>query len=276
MDSYIFNIILITLFVVVLLHLYYNQTISIHHNTHNIKEDMNNMNLKNNVVNDCTLKKDKLSKIKNYDDGVYRDMGTYGLDRTNKSKRWYHVVNKLVLDDKRDMNELDILTKRTKKHTHNKNKKKYAHKNSMNPRKLVFGDNYDGIIESDFLDEKQDEILENVGNRLRHVDEFFVDVYGNICSSAETSQDVKKYLRENVLDGKSECGCVVDKSKSEFTRNEVNDYRESQLQFRDKIYGTSSPAVDPVDRLNLITIQEGIKAEGQTIANLYDNIISFH
>jgi hypothetical protein len=86
-------------------------------------------------------------------------------------------------------------------------------------------------------------------------------------------EKINKFMLEKVLGGNEQCVCAVDKSKSEFTRDEINAYREQQLQFREKIYGTSASPEDPVDKMNLITLQGGIKGNGQTISSFYDSLL---
>jgi len=86
--------------------------------------------------------------------------------------------------------------------------------------------------------------------------------------------DVKEYIRNKVLNGDSQCYCVTDKSKSEFTRTDVDEYREQQLKFKSEmINGTSAPAIDPVDKMNIIKMEGWFKGQGQTIADVYDNIV---
>lgn len=163
----------------------------------------------------------KKKKLRVYDDGEYRESGTYGIDRTRNKKDWYHVVNKLIDDN-------------------------------------INADDSDNINVGDYHTKNQ---IDELG--IQQVPEF-----------ADSDNNVKKYIREYVLDGKSQCECIPDKSKSEYTRNEIDEYRNSQLEFRNKIYGTSSPAEDPVDRVNNITLNGGIDANGQTIADYYDNLVS--
>ena len=39
------------------------------------------------------------------------------------------------------------------------------------------------------------------------------------------------------------------------------------------INGTSAPAIDPVDKMNIINMEGGFKGQGQTIADVYDKIV---
>jgi hypothetical protein len=57
----------------------------------NYKNDYNE-----DIDDDIELKDKDINRKKIYRDGEYRDIGTYGIDRTNKIKKWYHEVNKLV------------------------------------------------------------------------------------------------------------------------------------------------------------------------------------
>lgn len=123
--------------------------------------------------------------------------------------------------------------------------------------KLIFDDNYEGNIKQNNsinLDKK----IRKKSNNNKYIDKF----------------NVKDYIRNNVLDGKSQCFCVSDKSKAKFTRYDVDKYREQQLKFQgEMIYGTSAPAIDPVDKMNIINMENGIKGDGKTIADVYDTIV---
>ncbi len=92
---------------------------------------------------------------KNYDDGVYRDKNTWGIDKMGNDKPWYHVVNKLVGNTKKDK------------------------KNN----KLIIKDNYDTMTD---YDEKEDNIQIE-----RFEDRKFTDVDGNIISAKQSSKDMK-------------------------------------------------------------------------------------
>src|SRR5579872_963681 len=162
MDSYIFNIVLITLVVVIILHLTYNNSLfSSHHNKNVSKEPMTNMSISPSCVTDKNLKL--------YDDGVYREPGTYGLDRTADPKNWYHVANKLVTEDEivdfyvdTDKSDIDKAIRSLKKHKKNNKYNKHCKYNKQDKKnkdkrccknRLFFGDNYDGKIKSESFDE---------------------------------------------------------------------------------------------------------------------------
>lgn len=169
-----------------------------------------------------------------YKDNRYRDPGTCGLDRTSKNKKWYHNVNKIT-----DTNFVGDNIRR-----------------NVNKRKLTFNNFYDG--RSDIINKP------NISDIAVRKDNNDYD---------ESDDSIKKYILENVLNGKSECECIPDKSRSEFTRSEIDKYREEHILFNDKINGTSSPTEDPVDRMNMIHINEGIKGNGSTIADYYDKLV---
>lgn len=306
MDSYIFNIVLITLIIVVVLHFVYNK--SLHASQNKISENMKNTGaLCDNLTYDdksytdsdsqstshkSVYSKHILNKCKKkiYDDGEYRDPGTYGIDRTSKDKKWYHVVNRLVTNDdaetiiddsdNEDNKENRKSIRSLKKHIRDNKKRRKKRDDIMRKKcgnigRLVFDDIYDGNITNNDFD--ADRHNPPTSKRIMHcmnTDADFIDVYGNKCSTVNDSDEIKKYIREKVLDGREQCGCVVDKSKSNFTRDEVDEYREGHLRFGDKVYGTSAPAIDPVDRTNLITLQGGVRAQGQTIADLYDSLVT--
>jgi hypothetical protein len=218
-----------------------------------------------------------------YDDGVYRDPMTHGIDRTDDSKKWYHVANKLVTKDTSDserssksdlsLKAVDDLQKIADDQEQAREREKERKGEKRRTDRLVFDDNYEGKLSSDPFDADEVKLPPTFGPKHKYSEEKYVDVNGNVCTTSETDVDVKRYIRDYVLDGKAQCGCVVDKSKSDFTRDEINEYREKQLQFFDKINGTSQPSEDPVDRMNQITLNGGVKANGQTIAGYYDNIV---
>lgn len=228
MDSDVFNIIIITLVVVVLLHIIYNNK---------NKVDKENME----IIED-----------NDYTEASYREEGTSGLDRTADKNNWFHVVNKIALND----------------NTAKKHKK---------TKQLIFDDFYKGQLlpdddDTDYdydNDDKYKEVIrKNANNNM------YMDVYGNDTTINNSDLDIKDYIKKYVLNGNNECGCVVDRSKALFTRNEVDEYREQSLRFHDKINGSSAPAEDPVDKFNIISLNEGIKANGQTVADFYDNIVN--
>lgn len=95
----------------------------------------------------------------------------------------------------------------------------------------------------------------------------------NDNSFKESDNFVHKYIKENVLDGKLECECIDDKTQSKSTRQEINDYYDNFIEFRDKIYASSDPAIDVVDKMNIITMNEGIHSNEQTIADVYDKLV---
>lgn len=256
MDSHVFDIVIITLVVVVILHLMFNNSLFVRSCDTCKNEDM--CNIQDGIIDHA------------FDDGRDRDVGAVGLDRTLDSKNWYHVANKLA-DNNEIYDETAVAIESLKKHTANNNCRK-----SDNNCKLVFPDFYERKMTSDPFEADSipdADYPESLSNR-RFTENEFTNVFGNVCATNEDSKEMKRYIRDYVLDGKTQCGCVVDKSKSSFTRDEIDSYREKQIVFRDKIYGTSSPAEDPVDRMNEITLQGGISAEGQTIADFYDDLVT--
>ena len=298
MDSNIFYIIIIVLVVVVLFHLIHNSSNQID-NFEGTNTALFDQQLYDKLSTDpeCTDDTDSTcdsncetdceNGCRLYDDGKYRDPGTVGLDRTDKSKSWYHVANVLVPDEylgrckSRCDGDYDVVTAKAINRL-SKNKDKYKRNKKGKKRRclgtMVFGGNYDGVLINDPFD--ADKYKNSVPFCARpkkpcpDPDEMFVDVYGDTCKINEDSREMKRYIRDNVLDGKAQCGCVIDKSKSEFKRSEVDTYRQDYLNFMNKINGTSDPAVDAVDRINEITLHGGIKADGQTISSTYDNLIA--
>jgi hypothetical protein len=288
MEPYVFDIILITLTAVILLHLVYNNSLLVKSScSDNESECMANISLKD---------LERQNNNNNYNDSKYRDECTYGLDRTSNTNNWYHVANKLIANDATENNKKNIETIQNSVKINHQKKPKYVdlvgtppnnlpnqttdhvskymiNKKSKDMGRLVFDDNYEGILSSDPFEANEVKIPSTFGPRTKHSDETYIDVHGTECSRSENDLDIKRYIRDYVLDGSAQCGCVVDKSKSEFTKDEVDEYREQSLRFHDKINGTSAPTEDPVDRMNMIALKGGIKAKGQTIADFYDNVV---
>lgn len=237
-ESYVFDIILITLAIVILLHLYYNNSLFVSA-CEDKTEHMSIFGSSNNTQN-------QTNNIQ-VDSDEYRDPGTKGIERTDSTKPWYSEVNRSV----------------------SKSDKNY---------KLIFDDIYEGKMTSDPIEassggEYKTPATFDLNAFTKNTDEKFVDANGNLCTLNESSENMKRYIRDYVLDGNAQCGCAIDKSQSDFTRDEIEAYRETHLEFRDKINGTSAPVEDPVDRMNVVTMHGGIKARGQTIADYYDNVV---
>jgi hypothetical protein len=260
MESYVFDIILITLAIVIILHLVYNNALFANPKCDNFSNGDSN----NDVPN--------MYGKKTYDDGKYRDPGTFGIDRTNNPNNWYHVANKLVTNTSEQAQEQ---TQGEQSNNSEENLREALNERALHNLKgrLVFDDYYEGRLTSDPFIGDNIKVPSTFGTNTKYSDEAYTDVYGNVCKVGEENANIKRYIRDYVLDGMAQCGCVVDKSKSDFTRSEVDEYREKQLRFQNKINGTSSPAEDPVDKMNKITLQEGIKANGQAVADFYDDLV---
>ena len=177
-------------------------------------------------------------------DGTPRDYNTKGLDRTDAERKpWYHVANKME-----------------------------SAKTDKKSERLVFGDNYNKFQTSDPYDGGSNSNMRDMAP-IKNVEEVMIDASGNKCNPRKDSPERQRYIRDYVLDGKQQCECVADDTQALFTREDVEEYREKQIQFRDKIMGSSAPAEDPVDRLNKITLSGGIKSQGQTVASFYDDLV---
>lgn len=86
--------------------------------------------------------------------------------------------------------------------------------------------------------------------------------------------DAKDYIRDKVLNNNIQF-CVSDKQNSKFTHNDIDKYRDSQLRFQgEMINGSSVPAIDPVDKINIINMEGGIQGNNITIADFYDNLVN--
>src|SRR5271155_4657379 len=106
MESYVLDVILIALAVIVLLHLFYKnntvdketlrETMAV---IDTLKKDLTETKNEQESLREEESQKVQIlpeNPIKNYNDGIYRDEGTMGLDRTDKSMKWYHYTNRLV------------------------------------------------------------------------------------------------------------------------------------------------------------------------------------
>ena len=206
-------------------------------------------------------------------DDDYREEGTCGIDRVRCERLpWYHNTNRIIDQyDKIDDDEIDdkslcCIKTATKK---NKNKNKECFE-------IKFGDYYEGDfpINEPKVNDRQDTKTIDSSSKFRY--EEYTDIDGKPETQEEQIDWVKRYLRDNVIDGRSGRGkyCVTDKSKSIFKRGEIDEYRNDQIEFRNKIMNTSDPAVDPVDKMNMLTLAGGIKGTGIGIADVYDNLVN--
>lgn len=269
-------IIVLTLFIIVLIHLFYSNKNNSTHADISDRYDLENMcDMESDKVKSQKNKLDKL-KDKNREDAhnVSRDFGP--LQQTSKKDTpYYHILNKIVKNNSVN-SDYDFSKRNKKKKNRSKNKNK----------KITFADNYEGTLADPFiLDDKdllKDTRLSNSNLKGFLVSDPFKDdsdsidncdnIFEGGCSTDLEMMDVKKYLREYVLGGKDQCYCVSDPSKSEFTRDEIDKYREKHIEFRDKIGGTSADFEDPVDKMNEIGIT-GIKGNGMSISGYFDSIL---
>jgi len=177
-------------------------------------------------------------KLKNWDDNVYRDPGTSGITTMGKDKPWWHVVSKLEGKQK----------------------------------KLTIYDNYTGYQNNE--EEKEEE--QNNIKIERKEDNLFTDVDGNVMSAKQSAKEMKEYIKNIVLNGQTDCYCVDDKNPfdDKNKQDEIEEFRETQLDFKTKINGSSSPFMDDVDKINILYLRENDKGlEGKTIAEIHDKII---
>lgn len=311
-QSQIFDIVLIGLAVVILCHLFYNNSLfDTNRNTKNEQEQMQNIAFPSiNDIYEDVLCKISTDKYRDDADQVSRDNGP--LHQTDlEDTPYYHILNQIVpnnsvnsdndynsLEDKLDTQVKESNTKEcnlqsdadngynrfcnsdpTKLETLGRREKRNrsgSYKNYVDENKLFFADNYEGRLTSDPFDADAVQVnrsgLDMKGFLGNNPFEEFKDVKGNKCNLDPESEMLKRYIREYVLDGKDQCYCATDKSKSEFTRDEIDRFREQQIEFGDKINGTSSIPYDAVDKMNDITMN-GIKANKQSIADFYDSIV---
>jgi hypothetical protein len=235
-------------------------------------------NLYYNSYDDC----DNSEYSDNFDN-EYRDEGTCGIDRTDKKKLpWYHVSNKLINDKSKNYKRTNNSLVKCK---NNKEKK---------IKNIVFNDNYEGstieqpnydqnkeIYDDDIVDISREskidyELIDNldISDDIKcHIDDE-CSQEKNIKNMKISSNDVRKFLKEKVLNGNNDCYQVNEQNKAKYTRDEAEDCLENQLQFREKIFGSSRYGEDVVDRLNQIEVSGGIQGNGQTIGEVYDNIVN--
>lgn len=239
-------------------------------------------------------------RINQKHDNEYRDEGTCGIDRTTKNKKWYHVANRLVDDDEQlyTKSKYDyrnkIKKRKCKNNKNNKNNKnskiRCDSQNVCNQdeknckiKDIVFNDYYEGGSFNDLLKTDDSIDLDKTDKtNFDKVDDDFCEerdneklttMDGTLCNVKQQTKDLKKYLREVVLDGRDQCFCANDKTKAEFTRTDADNYRESQIRFRNKIWESSAPVADPVDKENEIRLQGGFVGKGETIADVHDSLV---
>jgi hypothetical protein len=208
----------------------------------------------------------------NFRDDDYAVNRTRGpMDRTDEEVTpWYHVANRLVTDD--DIDTLDIID--TDSHEFKKKNKK---------NRLVIHEDF--TMDADNVHNNGDGVrcVSECDNSIKyaHPDDMtntykdkgvYNDIIMGECKLDKKSQEIKEFLRDKVLNGYLDCECVTDATKSEATRDEIDRYREQQLRFRDKIYGTSNDAFDPVDKMNELTMT-GITSNGQRVSDVSDAIL---
>lgn len=265
MQLQIFDIVLISFAIVILLHLFYNKSLFDNKYEHMTINDLC-------IDPPCTNLHDPIPQIPDRS----------GLDETHPDVLpWYHVTNRLLNESEIPINK--IYNKRECESDDkvnitvtNDNKLKLC-KKSYN---ILFGDNYEGRLTSDPFEagiKKVPETFDLDAFDLNNKNELYIDKYGNTCPTNEHTKNMKRYIREYVLDGKQSCECAIDKSKSEFTRDEIDDYRDAQIEFRNKLYGSSAPAEDPVDKMNHIVVDGGIrmiKGTGKKISEFYDDLVT--
>jgi len=264
------DLVVVLVIIIVMIHILYDRS------RNKNKEDMTNMP---DTQNEYAARTDK----ETYADlmhkpcyrtdaqAVSRDNGP--LHQTKKKDvPYYHVLNKTIDNSSVNSDSIMAMVKGYNNNKRNKNKH----------QKIVFPNNYEGRLTDPFDKShkiKLDGDLDMKGALCS--DPFKVglaDLHNQNneeydgCNLDNEMADTKRYLREYVLDGKDQCYCVTDPSKSEFTRSEIDAYREQQIEFRDKIGGTSADFVDPVDKMNEISMV-GIKAKNQSIRAFYDSIV---
>ena len=307
-QSQIFDIILIGFAVVILIHLFYNRDLfsSASSETMNNVEFPSLRDVYEDVIGDPEAKSQTDEKRTDAHAEV-RDQGP--LQQTDEAETPYYAVTNRTVDNNSVNSDADLSADDIAKEFNTKecniqsdadngyhklcnNDKAAARKEQLGRRvrknrsgepktyaddnKLIFPDNYEGRLTSDPYDADAVQVkksgLDMQGFLGNNPFEEVSDASGEACNLDPEMKNLKRYIREYVLDGRDQCFCATDKSKSEFTRGEIDAYREQQIEFRDKINGTSALEHDPVDKMNEVTIT-GIKAKNQSIADFYDSVV---
>ena len=97
------------------------------------------------------------------------------------------------------------------------------------------------------------------------------------CSAQMFDQNndaVKKYIYD-IIDNRPKAVCMPNKCKAEFSRIDVDKYRDQQIRFRDKLYATSANAVDTVDRINALGDKlHGPFGAGRRIYDVFSDLVA--
>jgi hypothetical protein len=98
------------------------------------------------------------------------------------------------------------------------------------------------------------------------------DVFGQNLTIREKDKQIKKYIVDKVINRGKEQFREIDKTVAGSSRDEIDEFRNDQLKFNNKINMNSDPELDVVDKMNKITINGGIKTD-LTIAQYYDTLV---
>ena len=82
--------------------------------------------------------------------------------------------------------------------------------------------------------------------------------------------DALKYMKY-VTDSRPRCICLPDKCGGEFSNDEIDGYRNSQIDFHSKINGTSKAGYDAVDKINMYDEKCVL---GEKIGDVYDKLVN--
>lgn len=236
----------------------------------NVEFDENPDNMSIDSINDAldnTIDDIRFELYQEFRDDDYAVNRTRGpMDRTDPNKTpYYHVANRLV--DDIDVNSLDVIDTGD-----------IFDQIKLPSDRIVLHDTM--TMDADDMNSAKDKVncSDECTFNIRYADPDDMTnthknkgVYNNVifndCKLDKESQDIKDFLRKKVLLGNQDCECVNDVSKSEATREEIDDYREQQIRFRDKIFGTSKDPFDAVDKMNELKVT-GIQGNGQRIADV--------
>ena len=86
--------------------------------------------------------------------------------------------------------------------------------------------------------------------------------------------DIKKYLQDYVLEGRLDKSEPIDVAQMAVSDDTIEKYRKENFESLDKFNQSSKNDIDPVDRVNLQELNGGIQADGMTIGEYYDKLVS--
>jgi len=133
--------------------------------------------------------------------------------------------------------------------------------------KMISGS--DTIFEGDY--KMENSVKENVKAPFIR-EAVMTDVFGENVTIKEKDKQIKNYIIDKVLNRGLEQSREIDKTVAGSSIDEIDEYRNEQIKFNNKINMTSDPELDVVDKMNKITLDGGINTD-LTIAEYYDALV---